>query len=381
MILIADITGAYESTENKFTNALKDRMQSSSATRAVVVAHERQKTRITGECEVFAVNDWWTSEQIAVAIREQLVLTTLKSSEEKVEILSLHPRVLDVADSVPPFARSRVMSFHWFKVPPLGQPWAGPYSPSIGGWSEPAVSALLKMLAQFPGGIRKSSLRDTLVGASKEFEKRQGGPTISSLIAIVQKRGLVEVYPFDHVNPQIKLISRQPLGGPVSFEMPSATPKEANVIQPPRESSLPTTDPNTTGSVAILDTCAETSSSLSEEKESSLGKGTPPSRIQLFFSHFKKADLGPFSSDRENFYGEIERLVSLGKFTSNLIVKKAARNVITQQKRKYPWAVAEKFLSGLLHRSPVLLDQDGIERDPTMIASFSRPITKLRRCQ
>jgi hypothetical protein len=127
MKIIADITRAFDSTESKFVDALKTRMQSNGATSAVIVAHERQKNRFVHNFELFTVNDWLTPGEIAVVIQEKLLIATLKNSQDQVEILSLIPRVLGLADGVPPFAKSRVKSFHWFKIPPLGKEWGGAF--------------------------------------------------------------------------------------------------------------------------------------------------------------------------------------------------------------------------------------------------------------
>jgi hypothetical protein len=362
MKIIADITRAFDSTESKFIDALKTRMQSNGATSAVIVAHERQKNRFSHNFDLFTVNDWLTPEQIAAVIQEQLLIATLKNSQDQVEILSLIPRVLELADSVPAFAKSRVKSFHWFKIPPLGQEWRGSSTPPVADWSESAIAALIQLLAKFPNGLRKSSLRDALVAISNEFEKRPGGASISALVAVAQKRGLVEAYSLDGIaNPQIKLISKSPIA-------PSSITALVHPVQAP-PSSL-------TNDVVQTEVTAPDMAAGLKNNEGRNDK--PLTRTHFFYDLFKKANFGPFSSDRENFYAEIQRLVNLGKLSANLIVKKTARNVISQHSRKYPWEAAEKFLSNLLHRQPVLLDQGGIERDPTMISSFSQPIVKLK---
>jgi hypothetical protein len=196
------------------------------------------------------------------------------------------------------------------------------------------------------------------VPVSNEFEKRLGGASISTLVAAAQKRGLVEACPLDgNANPQIKLISKSQI-------VPSSIAAPMQPVQAP-----PSSLPNDFVRHAV--TPPDTASGLKSDEK-------PLTRTQVFYDLFKKANFGPFPSDRENFYAEIQRLVNLGKLSANLIVKKTARNVINQHSRKYPWEAAEKFLSNLLHRQPVLLDQGGIERDPTMISSFSQPITKLK---
>jgi len=384
MTIIADITGAFDNTEPRFVNALKSIAQTSGAARIVLVLRERQRARATHEFEPFAVDNLYSPEQTAKVILEQLVLPILGSGSETVQILSLNIAILEITGKVPWAAATKITSFHWFKIPPLGQqPWA-PLSQNdapTAGWSDKAVEALLDMLARFPDGVRKSSLREMLRGASAEFEKRPGGQPISALVGIAQKRGQVEVSPIGHVNPYIRLVSR-----PQFRAQPLSPEKSALALDPPSH-AIKTTPPTPVAANAglltdnhelVANEKIEVPATLPEIGTTAAHTLTPPTRIQKLFGHFRAADMGPFSADRDCFYAEIQSLVDLGTYSSNRIVKKAARNVIAQRQCTYPWNAAEKFLSNLLHRQPVLLDEEGIERDPTTIASFSRPIKKLK---
>ena len=102
------------------------------------------------------------------------------------------------------------------------------------------------------------------------------------------------------------------------------------------------------------------------------------SRVKQFYDLFRRFDMGPYSRNREHFYDEIELLVATGVYSANRIVKKAAQTAVKSHKCPFPWTVVEKFLFQILGRQHILLDKDGVPRDPNAISSFSKPIAGLK---
>src|SRR6266403_3746503 len=100
MIIIADITGSHRSTETKFISALNARLHSTGATRALFIVHERQKGQIPSLFESVVVDDWHTPAKIANSVNEVL-FRLLQESPDEVQLLSLHPSVLELTMGVP----------------------------------------------------------------------------------------------------------------------------------------------------------------------------------------------------------------------------------------------------------------------------------------
>src|SRR5258708_16537397 len=92
---------------------------------------------------------------------------------------------------------------------PIGT--SGSVPPIVGaGICEEGVAALVKVLSTFPRGLKQAALREVLVGLSQAFDKNAGGPSISALVSLAHRRGLVEVAPVGHVNPHITLVAQVP---------------------------------------------------------------------------------------------------------------------------------------------------------------------------
>lgn len=390
MIIIADLTRANEGSEPWLINALKTYEFRTAATKVVLVIHERQRPRVPQVFEAMTLEDLLLPEQIASAIRERLLLPILAKPSEVIHLVSFHSRVLELPYNVDMVARGRIEALHWLKSPALrteSMPTGLQRGPAVSQWSDTAITTLVDLLSRAPEGLRQSGLRDALSGVSREFQKRVGGPPISHLISIAQQKGLIEVSPAGDVNPLIRLappksIAKQsqiqgaPSGsdssdrpGPLEIsriESSNAIPSDISIP------AYPATDVRNPqgGNHANRETKGEAKVSINAAE--------PPSRTKQFYELFRRGDLGPFSSDRDHFYAEMDRLVQLKKYSANMIVKKVARNVIDMQSRRYPWAAAERFLFGLLHRQSVLLDRDGVERDPTEASSFSKPIERMK---
>jgi hypothetical protein len=379
-MIVADMTRIIVGSEQRFIAVLPERLRMQGTTVLIIVAHRHQKSAVPMDLttDVRFVEDFWSPEQIGDYIRREILLPSLRDSQAPIEVLSLHPAVLDVPLAMPSTVRPRIAGEHWFKL-------VGPSSPqanAVGGWTDHSITLFVRALAGFPRGLRQNALREILVGVSDEFEKTTTGASMTTLVRMAQRRGLVVVTADGGPNPHVTVSDNGRLhiassGQPELEKVQSHTPQTGhpNALRGEEEKTVARNEGAPRASQAANSfppNIQVASGAVQKERK----------RSEVLYDRFKDAKFGPYSRHRQRFYDEIDKLVRAGKFSASFIVKKVARTVLSDPKengtkKKPPFQIVEAFLFELLGRCPVLLDSESKPCNPNRGESFSKPVVDL----